>query len=62
MSSKAPKPHSRGDATRDQILDGAWELIAEHGADVSMAQIAKHTGLSRQAVYLHFGCARQASR
>lgn len=55
MSSKAPKPHSRGDATRDQILDGAWELIAEHGADVSMAQIAKHTGLSRQAVYLHFG-------
>lgn len=41
--------------TRSDILDAAWEMISEQGADVSMSDIAKAVGLSRQAVYLHFG-------
>lgn len=41
--------------TQTEILDVAWGLISENGADVSMADIAKVVGLSRQAVYLHFG-------
>lgn len=40
--------------TRNEILDAAWELIATHGADVSMKDIANTTGVSRQSVYLHF--------
>lgn len=30
-------------------------MLAEQGADVSMLDIAKAVGVSRQAVYLHFG-------
>ena len=46
---------NRSTRTSIEILDTAWDLIAEHGADVSMSQIAKAVGISRQAVYLHFG-------
>ncbi len=38
-----------------EILDAAWDLIAIRGTEVSMAEIAKSAGISRQAVYLHFG-------
>lgn len=41
--------------TRADILDRAWELISERGAEVSLAQIAKAAGISRQSVYDHFG-------
>jgi len=41
--------------TRADILDSAWTLISERGADVSLAQIAKASGISRQSVYDHFG-------
>ncbi|WP_422376681.1 TetR/AcrR family transcriptional regulator [Roseibium sp.] len=41
--------------TRAEILDRAWSLICDHGADVSLAQIAKAAGISRQSVYDHFG-------
>jgi AcrR family transcriptional regulator len=41
--------------TQNEILDVAWDLISEKGADVSIAEIAKAAGLSRQSVYLHFG-------
>lgn len=52
MSSKAPY----GDPeTRKRILDQAWELTEKQGAGVTLAEIAKHAGISRQAVYLHFG-------
>lgn len=50
MSSKGKKR-----TTREDILDSAWDLIAARGADVSMAAIAASAGVSRQAVYLHFG-------
>src|SRR5688572_26226208 len=44
---------SETSATR--ILDAALTLIsARGGADVTMAEIGKAAGLSRQAVYLHF--------
>lgn len=41
--------------TRAEILDAAWNLISENGADVSISEIARAAGISRQAVYLHFG-------
>jgi len=46
---------SKATRTRSEILDAAWEMISEQGADVSMSDIAKAVGLSRQAIYLHFG-------
>jgi AcrR family transcriptional regulator len=47
---------SSGDpATRTRILTAARELLEKTpGAAVSMGQVAKHAGLSRQALYLHF--------
>ena len=42
--------------THERILEAAWSLIEQKGvADVTLADIAKHVGVSRQAVYLHFG-------
>lgn len=41
--------------TRNRILDAAWEKVARDGADASLARIAQDAGVSRQAVYLHFG-------
>jgi AcrR family transcriptional regulator len=47
---------SSGDpATRHRILDAARALLeAEPGANISMGQVAKHAGVSRQALYIHF--------
>ncbi len=42
--------------TKARILDTTWHLMEKHqGKDVSMSKIAKETGVSRQALYLHFG-------
>ncbi len=41
--------------TRERILESAWKLLADGQASaVRMSDIAKQTGISRQAVYLHF--------
>lgn len=41
--------------TREKILASAWELLEGEGASaVRMSDIARRTGISRQAVYLHF--------
>ncbi|WP_286133089.1 TetR/AcrR family transcriptional regulator [Labrenzia sp. DG1229] len=40
--------------TRNEILDRAWDLISQKGADISMSQIAAESHVSRQSVYLHF--------
>lgn len=40
-------------ATRLRILRAAWELVAERG-DVPVGEVARHAGVSRQTVYLHF--------
>ncbi|MBG0832883.1 TetR/AcrR family transcriptional regulator [Planomonospora sp. ID67723] len=41
-------------STQARILQAAERLIAEHGAGFTMADVARETGVSRQAVYLHF--------
>lgn len=41
--------------TRRRILDAAWELIEADGAAIRLADAAERAGVSRQAVYLHFG-------
>ena len=45
----------RGKKTQAEVLDIAWALISEQGADVSLSKIASAAGISRQTVYLHFG-------
>ena len=45
----------RGRKTRNEILDAAWDLLCERGADVSVSEIAKAVNVSRQTIYLHFG-------
>ena len=41
--------------TRRRILDAAWALLEERGSGIRIADIAAKAGVSRQAVYLHFG-------
>jgi AcrR family transcriptional regulator len=49
VSSKEPK-------TRDRILEATWRLMEERvGRNVRMGDVAKGAGVSRQAVYDHFG-------
>lgn len=44
------------DATREAILDAAWELVVRQGRlDVAQAEIAAAAGVSRQSLYLAFG-------
>ncbi|MBT6094863.1 MAG: TetR/AcrR family transcriptional regulator [Rhodospirillaceae bacterium] len=45
----------KSDDTRKKILHAAWKLLEDKaGSGVRMSDIAKATGISRQAVYLHF--------
>jgi AcrR family transcriptional regulator len=41
--------------TRTSILEAAWALLEERGTGIRIADIAAKAGVSRQAVYLHFG-------
>jgi AcrR family transcriptional regulator len=41
--------------TRRRILLSAWEVIEELGADIRIHDVAERAGVSRQAIYLHFG-------
>ena len=48
MSSKKPD-------TRTRILEATWNLMEQRrGQGIRMGDIAKETGISRQALYLHF--------
>lgn len=41
--------------TKTRILEATWRLMeANRGQGISMGEIAKASGISRQAVYLHF--------
>ncbi|MFI6483706.1 TetR/AcrR family transcriptional regulator [Nonomuraea sp. NPDC050663] len=42
-------------STRSRILEAARRLIIEQGPRVLMADVARAAGISRQALYLHFG-------
>lgn len=41
--------------TRKRLLEVAWELLIEHGSSLQLKQVAERAGVSRQALYLHFG-------
>ncbi len=42
--------------TRERILTATWHLLEQRrGQDVQMRHIAEAVGISRQALYLHFG-------
>jgi AcrR family transcriptional regulator len=42
-------------STRDRILDAAWALAGERGvAGLTLAEVGRAAGVSRQAVYLNF--------
>jgi len=41
--------------TRNRILRATWELIEERGSRIRLVDAADRAGVSRQAVYLHFG-------
>ena len=41
--------------TRRRILQATWELIEELGSSFKLSDVADRGGVSRQAVYLHFG-------
>jgi AcrR family transcriptional regulator len=42
-------------STRDRILDAAWTLASERGvAGLTLADVGRAAGVSRQAVYLNF--------
>jgi AcrR family transcriptional regulator len=41
--------------TRRRILQAAWELLEQQGAGFRLVDVADRAGVSRQAVYLHFG-------
>jgi AcrR family transcriptional regulator len=41
--------------TREHLLRGAWQLVLEQGPSLRLADVASRAGVSRQAVYLHFG-------
>ncbi len=46
---------SKPNDTRTKILDATVRVLEEHGGrGVRMGDIARETGISRQAVYLHF--------
>ena len=47
---------SDGSETRTRILEATWRLMEErNGQGVRMRDVAEAAGVSRQAVYLHFG-------
>lgn len=42
-------------ATRRRILQATWQLLEAGGTSARLADVAERAGVSRQAVYLHFG-------
>ena len=41
--------------TRRRILQAAWELLEQQDSGIRLVDVADRAGVSRQAVYLHFG-------
>lgn len=52
MSSNSTYGHSD---TRERILAATQALVAERGSKLKLGDVADRAGVSRQAVYLHFG-------
>lgn len=53
MSSEASEYGSS--RTREHILQVSWDLIANHPTNLKLTEVAAKAGVSRQALYLHFG-------
>ena len=55
-----PTPAGKGPATRDLILDKAYELAREDGLEgLSIGALALSTGMSKSGVFAHFGSREQ---
>jgi AcrR family transcriptional regulator len=54
MSSKRGQDYGDPD-TRRRILDVTRELLVERGSAIRLQEVAERAGVSRQALYLHFG-------
>jgi AcrR family transcriptional regulator len=55
-----PTPVGKGPATRDLILDKAYELAREDGLEgLSIGALALSTGMSKSGVFAHFGSREQ---
>lgn len=52
MSTNSPYGREK---TRRRILQTAWEILDERGAGLRLVDVAERAGVSRQAIYLHFG-------
>lgn len=53
MSSKAESYGAP--ETRTRILEAAWALLEEGDQSAALSEVARRAGVSRQAIYLHFG-------
>ena len=54
MSRQRPEPVAEI-GTKARILDAVWTLVSRSGrADLTMGDVAREVGLSRQAIYLHY--------
>ncbi len=54
--SRTTRSSSRGDASRERILEGALELLREKGyAGLSIAAVCERAGVAPTSVYWHFG-------
>jgi AcrR family transcriptional regulator len=55
-----PTPAGKGPATRELILDKAYELAREDGLEgLSIGALALSTGMSKSGVFAHFGAREQ---
>lgn len=48
-------PNYGNPETREHILQVSWDLVAEQGSTLKLTEVAAKAGVSRQALYLHFG-------
>lgn len=54
MSSRSEAEYGNPE-TRRLVLEATWELVEQRGSAFTITEVARHAGVSRQAVYLHFG-------
>ncbi len=63
MKKETTRPKSKGEHTRQTILDAAYGLIIEQGyAATSMRQIADKAGLALGSIYNHFSSKEEVFR
>ncbi|EFG65147.1 TetR-family transcriptional regulator [Streptomyces sp. SPB074] len=51
---KAGRPRADAVRNRERIIDAAREMAVEHGAEVSIDEIARRAGVGNATVYRHF--------